>query len=49
MRFDLNDYNLIEEITDSQRIKDYFYRWYSPEQLAAAREVLAEAINRLGL
>jgi hypothetical protein len=46
---DLNDYSLIEEITDSQRIKDYFHRWYSPEQLAAAREVLAEAINRLGL
>ena len=46
MRFDLNDYGLAEEITDPKEIKNYFYHWYSTEQLAAARAVLRKAIFR---
>jgi hypothetical protein len=47
MRFDLDDNSLVEQIADAQAIRDYFYREYSLEQLAAARSRLAPLV--LGL
>lgn len=48
MRFDYDDYSLIEEPTDQRIVRDFFYPKYSSAQMCAARVVLAGYIATHG-